>query len=75
MQNARNKNMNAPYSRSPAPYADRFRDKLKGPHDARRNYDKYLALAQAEAQNGNSVEAENYYQHAEHYFRSRTSGR
>jgi Domain of unknown function (DUF4167) len=24
----------------------------------------------AEAQNGNTVAAENYYQHAEHYFRS-----
>jgi hypothetical protein len=27
-----------------------------------------LALARAEAQNGNAVGAENYYQHAEHYF-------
>jgi hypothetical protein len=26
-------------------------------------------LARAEAQAGNSVGAENYYQHAEHYFR------
>ena len=30
-------------------------------------------LAQAEAQNGNTVAAENYYQYAEHYFRSMTS--
>jgi hypothetical protein len=29
-----------------------------------------LALAQAEAQAGNLIGAENYYQHAEHYFRS-----
>jgi hypothetical protein len=27
-------------------------------------------MARAEAQNGNTVAAENYYQHAEHYFRS-----
>jgi hypothetical protein len=31
-------------------------------------------LAQAEAQNGNTVTPENYYQYAEHYFRSMTSG-
>jgi hypothetical protein len=41
--------------------------------NARRNYDRYLALAQAEAQNGNTVAAENYYQYAEHYFRSMSS--
>jgi hypothetical protein len=36
---------------------------------------RYLALAQAEAQSGNTVAAENYYQHAEHYFRSMSSDR
>jgi hypothetical protein len=30
-------------------------------------------MARAEAQNGNTVAAENYYQHAEHYFRSMRS--
>jgi hypothetical protein len=30
----------------------------------------YLALARAQAQVGDIVGAENYYQHAEHYFRS-----
>jgi hypothetical protein len=38
-----------------------------------RNYERYLALARAEAQIGNTVAAENYYQHAEHYFRSMSS--
>jgi Domain of unknown function (DUF4167) len=33
------------------------------------SYERYLALARAEAQSGNAVAAENYYQHAEHYFR------
>jgi hypothetical protein len=42
-------------------------------HNARRNYDRYLALAQAELQAGDKVAAENYYQHAEHYFRSMSS--
>jgi hypothetical protein len=32
-----------------------------------------LALARAEALAGNTVAAENYYQHAEHYFRSMSS--
>jgi hypothetical protein len=38
--------------------------------NAQRSYERYLALARAEVQNGNTVEAENYYQYAEHYFRS-----
>jgi hypothetical protein len=42
-------------------------------HNARRNYERYLALAQAEVQAGDRVAAENYYQHAEHYFRSMSS--
>jgi hypothetical protein len=40
---------------------------------AQRNYERYLALAQVEAQNGNTDGAENYYQYAEHYFRSMSS--
>jgi hypothetical protein len=46
-----------------------LRPELQGSHNARRNYDRYLALAQAELQAGDRVAAENYYQHAEHYFR------
>ena len=41
----------------------------------RRSYERYLALAQAQAQSGDMIGAENYYQHAEHYFRSMSSGR
>jgi hypothetical protein len=43
------------------------------PQNARRNYERYLALARAEAQIGNTVGAESYYQYAEHYFRSMSS--
>ena len=39
----------------------------------KRNYERYLALAQAEAKAGDRIAAENYYQHAEHYFRSMSS--
>jgi hypothetical protein len=35
-----------------------------------RNYERYLALARAEALAGDRIVAENYFQHAEHYFRS-----
>ena len=49
------------------------RPEPKSSQNAQRNYERYLALAQAEAQVGNSIGAENYYQHAEHYFRSMSS--
>jgi Domain of unknown function (DUF4167) len=82
MQDGKSKNMNTRYSRSPAPYVDRSKRRSnpsrygpKSSRDAQRNYERYLALAQAEAQSGNSIEAENYYQHAEHYFRSTISDR
>ena len=45
----------------------------KGPPNAQRSYERYLALARAEALSGNVIGAENYYQHAEHYFRSMSS--
>jgi uncharacterized protein DUF4167 len=34
-----------------------------------RNYERYLALARDAMRNGDTIEAENFYQHAEHYFR------
>ncbi len=46
------------------------RPEPKGFQNMKQSYERYLTLARAEAQNGNTVAAENYYQHAEHYFRS-----
>jgi hypothetical protein len=40
------------------------------PQNAQRNYERYLALARAEALAGDRIAAENYLQHAEHYLRS-----
>jgi hypothetical protein len=40
----------------------------KGPQNAQRSYERYLALARAEALSGNVIGAENYYQHAETLF-------
>ena len=37
--------------------------------NAHRNYERYVALAREAKSNGDAVEAENFYQHAEHYFR------
>ena len=51
------------------------RPEPKGSQNAQRNYEQYLALARAEAQAGNTIGAENYYQYAEHYFRSMFSDR
>ena len=70
--------MNTRQSRPAAPFAARSkqwtsnarRPEPKNFQSAQRNYERYLALARTEVQNGNTVEAENYYQYAEHYFRS-----
>jgi hypothetical protein len=77
MHNGQKTNMNTRRPRPAAAYAGRskrwtssaVRPEHNGSHNAQRNYERYLALAQAEAQSGNSIGAENYYQHAEHYFR------
>ena len=37
--------------------------------NAKASYEKYVTLARAAARSGDVIETENYYQHAEHYFR------
>ena len=37
--------------------------------NARSNYERYTALAKDAARRGETIEAENLFQHAEHYFR------
>ena len=51
------------------------RPEPKGSQNVQRSYERYLALARAEALSGNIIGAENYYQHAEHFFRSMSSDR
>ena len=46
------------------------RVQARNSQNATRNYERYLVLARAEALTGDRIVAENYYQHAEHYFRS-----
>jgi multidrug resistance efflux pump len=38
--------------------------------NARNNYERYTNLAKDAARRGEIIEAENLYQHAEHYFRT-----
>jgi hypothetical protein len=47
----------------------------KNSQNAQRNYERYLALAEAQAKSGDMIGAENYYQHAEHYLRSMSADR
>ena len=63
-----------PRQRRPAAFGVRPKSSTVRPthtssQSAQRHYERYLTLARAEAQAGNPVEAENYYQHAEHHFR------
>ncbi len=37
--------------------------------NAKKSYERYISLASAAASTGDGVEAENLYQHAEHYLR------
>jgi Domain of unknown function (DUF4167) len=74
MHHGRKRNMNRqqkrPFAgRSQRPPSSSPHPEPQGSHNARRNYDRYMALAQAELQAGDRIAAENYYQHAEHYFR------
>ena len=83
MQNGPKRIMNKHRPKSARPFANRpkqwtsnvVRPDLSGSQNAQRSYERYIALAQAQVQAGDIVGAENYYQHAEHYFRSMSSGR
>jgi hypothetical protein len=46
------------------------RPRASNAQNFQRNYERYLALARAEAVAGDRIVAENYFQHAEHYLRS-----
>jgi hypothetical protein len=77
-QNGSKTIMNARSPRPARPFAARSRrwtsnaarPEQKNSQNAQRNYERYFALARAEGQSGNTIGAENYYQYAEHYFRS-----
>ena len=78
MQNGQKTMMSTHRPKSARPFANRSkqwtsnvaRPEPRGSQNAQGNYERYLSLAQAEARSGNLIAAENYYQHAEHYYRS-----
>jgi hypothetical protein len=61
--------------RRPLPNSGSFKDPMlrrnarNGSANIRTSYERYMALARAAVLAGDAVEAENYHQHAEHYFR------
>jgi hypothetical protein len=57
-------------ARRNAPFGSPKARNAQDAQNAQRNYERYLALARAEALAGDRIVAENYFQHAEHYFRS-----
>ena len=69
MQNGRRTMTNTPRPKSVRPFANRSkqwtsnvaRPEPRESGNAQRSYERYLALAQAQAQSGDIVGAENYY--------------
>jgi len=64
--NARPQRRQPPAGRTNAPNRQRQNGSAGNAH---RNYERYLALAREATLAGDPIEAENWYQHAEHYFR------
>ena len=56
--------------RSPTEAKQKGGARFEPNRSTQKNYDHYISLARAAALSGNTIEAENYYQHAEHYYRS-----
>lgn len=70
MNGMRNRNQGPPRRLPPARTNAANRQRQNGSTgNAHRNYERYLALARDAASNDDAIEAENWYQHAEHYFR------
>ena len=77
MQNGQRTNTRTHRPRPAAPIAARSRQwtpngvrpESTGSQSAQRNYERYLALAREAALKGDTIEMQNCYQHAEHYFR------
>ena len=78
MQNGSETNMNIRQPRPASSFVARpnrsnpnsTRTRSNGNQNAQTRYAQYLELARAEARSGNTIGAENFYQHAEHYFRT-----
>ncbi len=61
--------MAAPSSHSRTAASDRQRRRSKSSNSPQNRFERYVALAQAEALAGDAVASESHYQRAEHFFR------
>jgi Domain of unknown function (DUF4167) len=57
-------------NRNPRSFARARPQPARTSQNAQKSYERYIALANAETLNGDRIAAENYLQHAEHFFRS-----
>ena len=73
-RSSRQRSSNRPGSgfRSTRASAQRGGDGNNDVAGAKRQYERYLALAQAALLSGDAIEAQNFYQHAEHFYRVMT---
>jgi hypothetical protein len=63
--------LRTPSDRSNRPRIREERDQASSRRSPRQSYEYYLLLAKDRALAGDPIEAERYYQYAEHYLRSR----
>lgn len=56
-------------ARAGARKAGAKRSRSKGSAHPKSSFDRYMELARAAAAAGDAVQSENYFQHADHYFR------
>jgi hypothetical protein len=68
VMNARQPKLTASFAGRPKRWAPNANHPKPNRGSLQRSYERYLALGQEEARSGNVVGAENYYQHAEHYY-------
>jgi hypothetical protein len=63
--------MTGQQQRSGARFRPKVRERSQGTPGTsnNKNHERYMALAREAAARGDTIEAENLYQHAEHYFR------
>lgn len=57
------------HSKRPPSKSSRPRGDTASTANAKRNYERYITLARNAASTSDAIEIENFYQHAEHYFR------
>jgi Domain of unknown function (DUF4167) len=63
------RSQNSPRPSAPGQGSARHNNPRQTAANARSKYENYMTMARDAASRGDTIEAENLYQHAEHYFR------